>query len=252
MIISSVNNWLLFNRFKIPRQCLLCQQITSGRELICCNCHSDLPWLQHCCYCCAEPLKASASNAAPNLKRYCGRCLKKTPYFERTLSPLLYQFPIDRLVAQLKHQAKPDLLQLSCDLFLQTFESQIRQQPPQQLIPVPLHRNRLYHRGYNQAAEWGRYLARNLDIQLNTSLCHRLLDTPHQQGLSAKQRRRNLAKAYQVGDCEGIHHVAILDDVMTTGTTIDLLARQLRRQGVTTVEAWTLARTPSHPVSPSR
>ncbi|MEH6811383.1 MAG: ComF family protein [Motiliproteus sp.] len=183
-------------------------------------------------------------SSSPSHSR-CGKCLSKPPKFDRTLAPMSYEFPVNFLISQLKHQAKPDLLQLCSELFVHRFKAEISQQPPQLIIPVPLHRSRLYSRGYNQAAEWARYLSQQLDIPYDQNICKRGLATPHQQGLSAKQRRRNLAKAFSVEAQQKLHHVAIVDDVMTTGTTLDLLAHELRKSGIERIDAWCFARTPS-------
>jgi ComF family protein len=117
---------------------------------------------------------------------------------------------------------------------------------PEVLIPVPLHVHRLRQRGYNQALEIARHLSRQLQIPLDTYSCQRVLDTPHQQGLSATERKRNLKQAFRVNKPLGYRHVALIDDVMTTGTTLNILAALLRRQGVERIDNWCLARTPHH------
>ncbi len=244
MFLDEVNFRLFFDRLLAKSNCLLCSQPLRNGELICDGCHSDLPWLQHSCQQCAEPLHGITSSTG--LSPICGQCLRKPPKFDRTLAPMSYEFPVNFLISQLKHQAKPDLLQLCCDLFLHRFKTEISQQPPQLIIPVPLHRNRLYDRGYNQAAEWARHLSQQLDIPFDQTICKRITATPHQQGLSAKQRRRNLKNAFKVEHQQLLSHVAIVDDVMTTGTTLDLLAHELRKSGITRIDAWCLARTPSH------
>lgn len=242
MINSKVNFSTFFDLILNSSACLLCGHSLHDGQLICQGCHSDLHWLIGACPQCAEPLPNKANDSALPC---CGKCLHKAPHFNQTLAPLQYLFPINFLVSQLKHQAKPDLLQLCSDLFLHRFEEKILAQPPQLIIPVPLHRNRLYQRGYNQATEWARYLSKQLNIPVDQDLCTRLLDTPHQQGLTAKQRHRNLARAFRVKPHK-VRSVAIVDDVMTTGTTLNCLAKELRKSGITHIENWCLARTPSH------
>ena len=108
---------------------------------------------------------------------------------------------------------------------------------------MPLHKQRLRERGFNQALEVSRIIAKSLEIKLDYTLCLRHKSTPFQSGLSAKQRKLNLKDAFTVTKSHQYKHVAIFDDVVTTGTTVNELARQLRLSGVTTIEVWAIART---------
>lgn len=117
---------------------------------------------------------------------------------------------------------------------------------PECIIPVPLHQQRLRERGFNQALELSRIISKQLNIPLNYSLCHRDKATPFQSGLSAKQRKQNLKNAFKVAKNHSYQHVAIFDDVVTTGTTVNELARQLKQSGVRTIEVWAIARTRDH------
>ncbi len=242
MLSPAVDFWLYFEHFVFSSSCLLCRQPTTDQPLICAACKADLPWLAHHCRQCAEPL--SRSKVATAVPLVCGRCLQQPPAFDRTLAALQYQFPVNRLIASLKQRARLDILELATELFVDRFESQIIEDPPQLIIPVPLHGRRLYQRGYNQAAEWSRRLSKRLAIPCDSQRCQRVIDTPHQQGLSARQRRLNLRRAFVVKQPAAFEHVAIVDDVMTTGTTLDLLAQVLKHSGVRRVDAWCLARTP--------
>ncbi len=115
---------------------------------------------------------------------------------------------------------------------------------PDLILPVPIARKKLFLRGYNQSVELARRLSRSLDIELDIQ-CAKLARNPEEQiGQSAAQRRRNLRGAFRVDrDLSGLH-VALLDDVMTTGATLDALARAARKAGARKVEAWALARAP--------
>lgn len=201
----------------------------------------------------------------------CGRCLKKPLAFERTFAPLLYQFPVDNLIHRFKQNADISTTQLLCHLFIQQLSIQqgsIQHRPiqyiateqeraplspakplPEQLVPVPLHPRRLYQRGFNQSVELAHQLGQALLIKVNDCACRRVLDTPHQQGLTAKQRRRNLRRAFvvdgsQLSQTGATYHIAVIDDVLTTGTTAQALAQQLKRAGAGQVDIWCLARTP--------
>ncbi|WP_421864362.1 ComF family protein [Motiliproteus sp.] len=120
---------------------------------------------------------------------------------------------------------------------------------PQRLIPVPLHPKRRLVRGFDQAAELARKLGSALSLPVDNRSCSRRLDTPQQQGLDAKQRRRNLRHAFHV-DAQLLHrqgstqHIALIDDVMTTGSTAQALSVKLKRAGVQQIDLWCLARTP--------
>jgi ComF family protein len=115
---------------------------------------------------------------------------------------------------------------------------------PELLIPVPLHRGRLFRRGYNQAQELARHLGRELGIAVEPRAARRLRATPDQIGLGAAARRRNLKNAFSVGPPVAGRRLALLDDVMTTGATLEELARACKAAGATRVEAWAIARQP--------
>ncbi len=115
---------------------------------------------------------------------------------------------------------------------------------PDLIIPVPIARKKLFLRGYNQSVELARRLSRPLDIELDTQSAKLARNPEEQIGQSAAQRRRNLRGAFRIDrDLSGLH-VALLDDVMTTGATLDALARAARKAGARKVEAWALARAP--------
>ena len=112
---------------------------------------------------------------------------------------------------------------------------------PARLVPVPLHRNRLRRRGYNQAVELARPLGRALGLPVAPRLCRRQRPTPAQAELTGSDRRRNVRGAFAVA-APVPRHVAIVDDVVTTGSTVGELARVLRRAGAERVEVWAVAR----------
>ena len=239
-----------------PR-CLLCQLPSQQRFPLCPGCEHDLPWLNSYCLQCAEPLPDSPSRSiiAPKSSAQfrCGHCLKQPPAFTHTYAPLRYEFPIDLLIQRIKHRADYHSIELLSRLFCQRLQRSTHPLPlPLQLIPVPLHPKRLRQRGFNQSLELALSIGERLGIPVNNRLCSRELDTPHQQGLSAKQRRRNLRDAFRIHLDQIVGtHVAIIDDVMTTGTTAHMLAKKLRQAGIVQVDIWCLARTPAgrHPIN---
>ncbi|WP_210396854.1 ComF family protein [Motiliproteus sediminis] len=231
----------LFDRLIFKPRCLLCQQPGDHDLPLCEGCHADLPWLTHACPRCAEQLPADTAPSTP-----CGRCLAKPPPVSRTLSTLRYDFPFNHLTHRYKDRADLPLLKLAARLFSERFAELIHDHPPDLILPVPLHRDRLHERGYNQAAELAYWIARDLKLPMRDDLLQRVLATPHQQGLSAKERRRNLRKAFSAELPAGVQRVAIVDDVITTGSTTNVVAETLikaaGKRSEIEVEAWSVAR----------
>ncbi len=175
----------------------------------------------------------------------CGVCLRRPPPFTAAWAPFCYGYPLDQLVARFKFArqlaAGKVLSQLMVDRALVE-----KPQIPNLLIPVPLHDGRLRERGYNQALELARPLAHALDLMLDPTLLIRTRATCAQTGLDAKARRNNVRGAFAVVPNKAIPaHVALVDDVMTTGTTLREATRALHRAGVARVDVWALARAPA-------
>jgi ComF family protein len=217
-----------------PARCLLCGDPGDAGRDLCAACRASLPWNRAACARCALPLPASAP--------VCGACLRQPPPVEATQAVFVYGFPVDRLLPRLKFHgglaAGRLLAQLAADGFAHA-------QRPDALVPVPLHRARLRQRGYDQALELARPLARQLGLSLRTDLLRRIRATAPQSRLDAAARRRNLHDAFNVRSQAPLPaHVALFDDVMTTGATLHAAARALRRAGVARVDAWVCARVP--------
>ncbi|MCG8908828.1 MULTISPECIES: ComF family protein [Pseudomonas] len=225
-----------------PRvQCLLCGGAAEQAALpLCAGCDDDLPWLAGHCTVCALPLPVTGLT--------CGQCLRRAPAFHRVETPLRYGFPVDALITRFKHQANAPLGRLLGQLLerhlLHAFDEGLPR--PDRLIPVPLSRRRERQRGFNQAQLLAQWLATPLGLPVDDHLVRRTQDTPAQQGLDAATRKRNLRSAFALGDgarVEGLH-LALVDDVLTTGATAERIARLLRRAGARRVDVYCLARTP--------
>ncbi len=113
---------------------------------------------------------------------------------------------------------------------------------PELLIPVPLHKHRYRQRQFNQATEIARPISQQLGIPLNLNACVRVRDTKPQFDLPAKQRKKNLRKAFAMKNAIHADHVAIIDDVVTTGNTVNEFAKLVRRSGVGKIDIWSFAR----------
>ncbi|OLF51599.1 ComF family protein [Pseudomonas chlororaphis] len=220
--------------------CLLCDESTDTPQPICTACETELPWLGEQCQICALPL--------PMAGLTCGECLKRPPAFARVVTPWRYGFPVDSLVSRFKHNGKWPFGRLLAELLAQSLLHRfIEDLPrPDALLPVPLASQRLRQRGYNQAAMLAHWLSEILHIPWDESVLQRIQDTPPQQGLDAQARQRNLRHAFALtpGAPVAGRHLALVDDVLTTGATAHALARLLLRAGARRVDVYCLARTP--------
>lgn len=152
-----------------------------------------------------------------------------------------YTFPIDALIHALKYQANLAIAPILADLLITKLE--FVDSKPDVIIPMPLHPLRLRERGYNQAIELSRYLARHMKIPLLPDSCNRIRHTPPQTELPWKDRHKNIRNAFRCEmDLSG-QRIAVVDDVMTTGATLNELAKILRRQGAVEISNWVVART---------
>jgi len=210
--------------------CFLCKG--KAAALLCAACDADLPRLgpQHC------PRCALASPAGA----LCGRCLTQPPAFDATHAALAYGFPADVLIQQLKFHGELSLAPLLGQFVVENVSATRR---VDFLLPVPLSAGRLRERGFNQALEIARHVARSTGVSIAQELCERTRDTPPQFGLSMEERRKNVKGAFQCPRLLGGAEIAVLDDVMTTGTTLDEIAATLKRAGAVRVVNWVVAKT---------
>jgi len=237
-----IYNWLKNNLSSLfIKQCLLCLSPTNNRHLLCSGCEKDLPENKFHCIICAIPFAATHTTHSPLI---CGKCQKKPPFYTTSLIPHIYTSPLKQLISNLKFQGNLTHAPLLAQGFIQFVEHR-KNNLPECIIPVPLHSQRLHERGFNQALELARIIAKQLNIPLDYTLCQRNKATPFQSGLSAKQRKQNLKNAFSLTKSHSYKHVAIFDDVVTTGTTVNELAKQLKQSGVETIEVWAITRTPN-------
>lgn len=224
-------------------RCVLCgsdAQIPSVD--LCLGCMGDLRRNESACISCAEPLSGDVSNA-DRLGLRCGGCLRRPPHFDTAWSPFLYDYPLDHLIRGLKYRGNVAYGRLLGHLFARELQARRTDPLPQLLIPVPLAYRRFRHRGYNQAIELGRSIERQLPVPLCTDVIERSRETAEQAGLTRPARRRNIKGAFAMLRSIDAEHIAILDDVITTGSTVNEIARVLKRAGVKRIEVWAIART---------
>lgn len=230
-------SWLL------PCQCLLCG-LPAGPRNVCGGCRRDLPWIRRPCGRCGAPLPADCPGGE------CAICRVPVDGVDRIRTALIYEYPVDRLVTRAKFQSRAECaLALGELLGVRLRAARIcgTLTPPDLIVPVPLHRRRLARRGFNQAAEIAAPIARMLGIRVMERGCRRVVDTVEQSTLSGAARRANLRGAFRVDADIGGARAAIVDDVLTTGTTVAELATALLRAGAAVVEVWTAARSHREP-----
>ena len=277
------NTWLWkASRLLFPGKCLLCHG--RARFSLCLACLKDLPCLASHCYRCAIPLSvlnALDTTATNNRKTIeCGACQANPPNFDKSISAFEYGFPVDRLIHTFKNSGDLRLGKLLSALLItrlkQDFavnydehnihsldikESHIKAVEvkehrftlPEYIIPVAMHRSKKLKRQFNQAEFIAKELSKALDIPTK-NIFEKTKETQDQHVLNRKERIKNLKSCFSVKPTKGIllnknnkkiKHIAIVDDVMTTGTTTNELSKLLKQHGVEKVEVWTLARTPN-------
>jgi ComF family protein len=181
-----------------------------------------------------------------NAGAVCGACQQAPPPWQRTVAALDYRFPVKQLVRRFKFNGSL----ASGDVLARELSRAVAGSPPplpELIVPVPLHRWRLFLRNYNQAELLARRAGRDFGIPVASLLLHRNRRTRAQAGLDAKERRRNTRGAFRLGRGQGRRlrdHVALVDDVMTTGATLTECARVLRTAGVSRIQVWVAARAP--------
>ncbi|KAF1047720.1 MAG: hypothetical protein GAK35_00535 [Herbaspirillum frisingense] len=230
----------------LPSSCALCGE--AGRDTLCSPCHKRFFTRQHRrCIQCAMPMPVSGKDLR------CGACLKDKPAFDATIVATDYFAPSDQLALALKFggdlRVAPLLAALIRDAALRSPVpgSDVQLALPTMLAPVPLGRERLQERGFNQALEIARPLSALLDIKLYPQLLERKKETQAQSALPVAARARNVRQAFLVpyGAMDHVRgrHVGIVDDVMTTGATLNEVAIVLKRHGAKRVTNLVFART---------
>lgn len=223
-----------------PKTCIFCGDKSPDTLSLCEGCELDLPWITHSCKRCALPLETN--NAAELL---CPKCQQHPPSHERCFALFHYQPPVSDLIAQLKFYHKLIYAKLF-GLLLANYLHHVYQDDlsfPSRIIPMPLHKTRLQLRGFNQALEIARPLAKKLQIPLDYKLCQRIQPTSSQSSLTNVQHRiMNVKNAFTAENIPS-GHVLIIDDVITTGSTVNELSKVLRRQGASRVDVACCART---------
>lgn len=223
----------------LPRHCVLCGS-PSGCRNLCSGCSADLPRARHVCPVCALPVSVAGT-------LQCGRCQRRLPPWNAAIAALVYCHPADWLVCRFKF-GRDFVCGQVLGLELLAALQRLDRPAPDLIVPVPLHRLRHFSRTFNQADLLARFLGRGLGVPVHSQLLSRPRRTRAQSGLKLVERRRNICGAFRAdrraGRIIAKQHVALVDDVITTGATLSECAKVLKRAGAASVSVWVAARAP--------
>jgi ComF family protein len=218
-----------FGKVLLPYHCLLCDE-TNSETAICQHCLADLPW---------HPTNSCMQCGLVANSLICGHCLKQPPYYDRTHAVFNYIYPVDALLQHYKYRHALHLSQAMGELL----SEKLIGKNLDTLIAMPLHPNRILDRGFNQSLEIAKIAAKISAIPLDIVSCHRVKDTPPQASLALKARISNIKGAFIcTGDFRG-KRIAIIDDVMTSGASLNELAKTIKGAGASEVHCFVIART---------
>lgn len=226
----------------LPPICHICHSFipNAGKLHICLTCRDSLPLaLSPLCPVCGIPFIGTGDD------HRCGSCLTNPPHFDTARAYFLYEGPIRDLIHSFKYNQKTHLRNPLALLTLEGLNSFLMSQDLHLIVPVPLHRSRLRQRGFNQAVLLGRVISSHLSLPIFPDALVRTRPTEPQIDLSAAERRINVKGAFTVFRPDRIagKRILLLDDVMTTGSTMDECAKELKKAGADAVIAATIART---------
>ena len=212
--------------------CELCLETTSDKIGVCTSCQYDLPYSDLSCPQCSEPCTSEGR---------CGDCQKKPPSFDYSHCSLLYYHPVPHWLHRCKD--KPDLRLAKRFAQLMSDATPMFTVPPDFLTYIPTTRRRLFTRGFNLSEELCQQLGAQLNIPILHGVLHKSRHTEQRQATAQERRHRDTGLRSTNKDLSG-QHILIIDDVMTTGETLQQAAALLKSQGASTVGTWCLARTP--------
>ena len=231
-VLRTCGRWVL--DFALPPRCAACGTIVADVHSFCPDCWTQIQFLGETgCTVCGLPLQATEATT-------CGACLARPPRIARTRAAVTYDDLSRGLAIRLKYGRKVAIARTMARYMAPLVQSSA----DPLLVPVPLHRTRLWQRGFNQSALVARELSRRLKLPANPLALRRLRRTPPLKGMSALQRRKTVAGAFEVSDKAAVagRTIILIDDVLTTGSTAEACARTLQRAGAARVELITWAR----------
>jgi ComF family protein len=210
-----------------PRHCPVCDRLLAGDEpYICRKCAGKVKWIRGpVCMKCGRPLDAEN-------KEYCDNCRRRSHLYERNLAPFVYGNEIQTSIMRFKYGGRAEYAAFYAKAITVFGSRQLEMWKPQMIIPVPVHTKRYIRRGYNQAGALAEQLSKLLDVPVGEGLVCRTRNTRPQKGQTPSGRRRNLQGAFcLVKGARLPERILIVDDIYTTGTTVDTLAGVLLAGG---------------------
>jgi ComF family protein len=236
-----MNNWLKINQklnvsnlisLLFKQNCILCASATDLAHSLCHDCVESLPY---------APKLSCPQCGLESQGEICGSCLKNEPHYDFTHALFSYAYPIDAILQHYKYNNALYLSHTFGHLLAEkiiNFDSDI-------MMAMPLHPTRIKTRGFNQSLEVAKIIAKQFNIQLDTTSCQRIKNTPPQASLALKERAQNMKGAFACNANFKGKHIALVDDVMTTGASLNELAKTLKLAGAAKVSCYILARTTS-------
>lgn len=223
----------------LPATCILCGYFAQQSRIICFECEQDLPILSHYCQQCAQFLPVTEK-----IDLICGACLQHSPPFDFTHALFPYQAPIIQLIIQLKFRHQLSHAQAFARFFIKAIQKQwyAKKPLPDLIIPVPLHPIRLRERGFNQALEIAKPIAKALGLPIDNHGAKRIKHTVAQSSLPARERKQNIANAFSVHRNYTGLSIALIDDVITTAHTVTEISAILKQHGAKRIDVWCCAR----------
>ena len=225
------------------QKCLLCASPQANSHALCSPCLNELPW--HASTSCPQCGLSSSG-------QLCGSCISSPPNFDATHAVFLYQYPIDKMMQRYKYGNMLNISYTFGQLLAEKLSlsalnnSSLNIAAIDLIIPMPMHPTRIKQRGFNQALEIAKVLSKNHPEKLDYKSVARQTLTPPQASLALKERVKNIKGAFRVNDDLAGKRIAIVDDVMTTGASLNELAKTLKKAGASHVECWVIARTLPH------
>jgi len=219
-----------------PKVCLLCNDVGHNDLDLCLRCFQRLPWINHACPRCALPLPTSSESI-------CGTCNRRKLFFDRAFCAFLFEGFVRDAIYEFKFNNKLNQGKLLAQLLLYQI-TQNRLEIPDIIIPVPLYKKRITKRGYNQALEIARLVGKGINCEVSFKDIYRNRETSVQMDLPAKRRYKNVKDAFTLSDDHKLDnkHICILDDVMTTGNTVNEVAKCIQNTSVKKIDVWCIAR----------
>lgn len=217
----------------LPCHCVMCLRPSKRDFALCLSCETLLPWLKNPCPYCALPLNSKTKD--------CHDCILKSPLFDRLEALFDYAYPLNDFMIRYKYHEKLYFSKILGKLMAQHLKFTF---PLDCIVAMPLHPLKQRKRGFNQTIELAKIISNEINVPLDKWSCTKIINTPSQSSLSARKRKTNISpKIFEVNKSFSAKHVLVIEDVVTTGVTVNAFTQALKAAKVETVEIWACCRT---------